>query len=46
MVFVSKYIVPKGFRGITLYPFILQIHRRLERARAMPHYALAAQTRV
>lgn len=22
MVFVSKYIVPKGFRGITLYPFI------------------------
>ena len=22
MVFISKYIVPKGFRGITLYPFI------------------------
>ena len=22
MVFVSKYIVPKGFSGITLYPFI------------------------
>ena len=22
MVFVSKYMVPKGFRGITLYPFI------------------------
>jgi hypothetical protein len=22
MVFVSKYLVPKGFRGITLYPFI------------------------
>ena len=22
MVFVSKYLVPRGFRGITLYPFI------------------------
>lgn len=22
MVFVSKYLVPKGFRGITLFPFI------------------------
>jgi hypothetical protein len=22
MVFVSKYLVPSGFRGITLYPFI------------------------
>jgi hypothetical protein len=22
MVLISKYIVPKGFRGITLYPFI------------------------
>ncbi|QHI36780.1 hypothetical protein IMCC3317_21500 [Kordia antarctica] len=22
MVFVSKYLVPRGFRGLTLYPFI------------------------
>jgi hypothetical protein len=26
MVFVSKYIVPKSFRGITLYPFIFLRH--------------------
>lgn len=28
MVFVSKYIVPRGFRGMTLYPFIFLRHAR------------------
>ncbi|WP_420574866.1 hypothetical protein [Kordia sp.] len=26
MVLVSKYLVPKGFRGITLFPFIILRH--------------------
>ncbi len=28
MVFVSKYLVPRGFRGITLFPFIFLRHAK------------------
>lgn len=30
MIFISKYIVPKGFIGITLYPFIFLRYRDLK----------------
>jgi len=30
MIFISKYIVPKGFIGITLYPFIFLKEKKLK----------------
>ena len=30
MIFISKYIVPKGFTGITLYPFIFLKKKELK----------------
>lgn len=30
MVFISKYLVPKGYTGITLYPFVFLKHKTLK----------------
>ena len=30
MIFISKYIVPKGYEGITLYPFIFLKNKELK----------------
>jgi hypothetical protein len=38
MVFVSKYIVPRGFTGITLYPFIFLRHAKDKQDTVMIHH--------
>lgn len=35
MIFISKYIVPKGFVGITLYPFIFLKKKNLKNDRIL-----------
>ena len=38
MVFVSKYLVPRGFRGITLYPFIFLRHAKDKKDAVLIHH--------
>ncbi len=38
MVFVSKYLVPKGFRGITLFPFIFLRHAEDKKDAILIHH--------
>ncbi|WP_298510055.1 hypothetical protein [uncultured Kordia sp.] len=38
MVFISKYIVPRGFRGITLYPFIFLRYAEDKRNAILIHH--------
>lgn len=38
MVFVSKYLVPRGFRGITLFPFIFLRHAKDKQDRILMHH--------
>ncbi|MGK0413361.1 MAG: hypothetical protein ACJA1B_001564 [Polaribacter sp.] len=37
MIFISKYIVTKGFSGITLFLFIFLIHKNLKYNKALIH---------
>ena len=30
MILISKYLVPKGYTGLTIYPFVFLKHRRLK----------------
>jgi len=38
MIFISKYIVPKGFSGITLFPFIFLIDENLKYITTLIHH--------
>ncbi len=38
MIFISKYIVPKGFNGITLFPFIFLIDKNLKQDLILIHH--------
>lgn len=38
MIFISKYIVPKGFNGITLFPFIFLIDKNLKQDSVLIHH--------
>ena len=38
MIFISKYIVPKGFNGITLFPFIFLIDKKLKQDSVLIHH--------
>ena len=38
MIFISKYIVPKGFYGITLFPFIFLIDKNLKNDSILIHH--------
>lgn len=38
MIFVSKFMVPKGFSGITLFPFIFLVHKNLKNNKAFIHH--------
>jgi hypothetical protein len=38
MIFISKYMVTKGFSGITLFPFIFLIHKNLKYNKALIHH--------
>ncbi|WP_445453993.1 hypothetical protein [Flavobacterium sp. 25HG05S-40] len=37
-VIVSRFLIPKGFRGITLFPFIIVSERDLKRNAVMIHH--------
>lgn len=37
-VIVSRFLIPKGFRGITLFPFIIVSERELKRNAVMIHH--------
>ncbi len=38
MIFISKHIVPKGFNGITLFPFIFLIDKNLKNDYILIHH--------
>ena len=38
MIFISKHFVPKGFNGITLFPFIFLTHNQLKNNKTLIHH--------